>query len=1330
VPIPPGGTEIDSGVAASVRGVVGGAGAASGPPHAAAVAAQAASAAHRTRATGERRTAPGMIADILARFGAPPSGRAANSGAGPPVDELWMATSEVRPGRQLPGSRFVHSARRYNCRLRMADFSHLHLHTQYSLLDGAIRLDQLFPKVLERGMKSVAITDHGNLFGALDFYQRAKAHGVKPIFGCETYIAPDRHDKTERKSNHMILLARDAVGWKNLSYLNSMGYLEGFYYNPRIDKKLLREHSEGLIGLSACLGGEVAQTIMRRGPEAAEGVAREFEDIFGKGNFFLEVQPNGLEEQETVNGHLQELARKTGIPLVATNDCHYLNQTDARAHEILMCVQQKKTIHDDKRLHHRNEAFFVKTPGEMDAYFKHLPEAMENAARIGELCNVEFKLGETFLPRFQVPDGMTAESYLLAVAEEGLARRIAEANRRSQRLDEDAYRARLKLELAVITKMSFAGYFLIVWDFIRYAKDRNIPVGPGRGSGAGSLVAYSLRITDIDPISNKLLFERFLNPERVSMPDFDIDFCMNRRDEVIQYVTQKYGKDNVGQIVTMHQIKARSGVRDIARAMAIPFAEADKVAKFVPEPVQGKSPPIAEAIEKEPRLKALYDENPTYRELLDVAKRLEGLNRHAGKHAAGVVIGDRPLWEYVPCFRPAGDEDGIVTQYDKDMVEKAGLVKFDFLGLKTLTVIQTCLDIVNKEKAAAGQELLDLSLIPLDDVGVYKMISAADVTGVFQLESSGFRELLKKLKPDCFEDIVAAGALYRPGPLEGGMVDDFIERKHGRKRVEYDHPILEPILKDTYGVIVYQEQVMQISSALAGYSLGKADLLRRAMGKKKAEAMAKEKVAFLDGAKEKKVDSRIAERVFDLMEKFAGYGFNRSHSAAYGLLTYQTAYLKRYFPVEFYAALLTCDKDDTDAVVKFISEAKSAGLSVLRPDVNESDKDFTTVEPSEGSTPPTSGSGEQSSPPPQRLNRHRKVIRFGLGAVKGVGEGAVDVVKQARDDGGPFLSIFDFCKRVDGRKVNRKVLEALVKAGAFDGVAQQNGVSRARFFCAIDMATERAAEAQRERESGQTSLLSLFGGGAPAKKNGASNGNGANASNGANGHGLFDDKYPDGDEWMPKELLAYEKESLGFYISGHPLDRFAGEIKRFTNATARNCFEKGERAEVILAGVVTSYQERPMKNGSGKYAFMTLEDHTGQVEYIVNSKKVDDHRDLLSGDEPLLVTGTVDAPFGDGENVRERLRFLDAKLLSRIRSEKSSLLDIRLNADVIKSEQLQSLEKLLRAHAGPCRTTLRMEIPKRSETVLDLGDDYKVAASDDLLARIEQIFGERVAVLR
>jgi DNA polymerase III subunit alpha len=1191
----------------------------------------------------------------------------------------------------------------------MPEFTHLHLHTQYSLLDGAIRLDQLFPKVLERGMKSVAITDHGNLFGALDFYQRAKAHGVKPIFGCETYVAPDRLDKTERRSNHLILLAKNEIGWKNLSYLNSMGYLEGFYYNPRIDKPLLRKHADGLVGLSACLGGEVAQTLMRRGPEAAEGTAREFEDIFGKGNFFLEMQPNGLEEQEQVNGHLQEMSKRTGIPLVATNDCHYLNQTDARAHEILMCVQQKKTIHDEKRLHHRNDAFFVKTPAEMEAYFAHIPEALENAAKLGALCNVEFKLGQTFLPKFQVPDGMTAESYLQAVAEEGLKKRIEEGNRRGAKLDGDAYAARLALELGVIQKMQFAGYFLIVWDFIRHAKDKGIPVGPGRGSGAGSLVAYSTRITDIDPIANKLLFERFLNPERVSMPDFDVDFCMNRRDEVIAYVTDKYGKDNVGQIVTMHQIKARSGVRDIARAMAVPFAEADKVAKFVPEPIQGKSPPIAEAIEKEPRLKALYDESPIYRELLDVAKGLEGLNRHAGKHAAGVVIGDKPLWEYVPCFRPAGDEAGIVTQYDKDMVEKAGLVKFDFLGLKTLTVIQICLDHVNRERAAREEAPLDLSLIPLDDPNVYKMISDADVTGVFQLESSGFRELLKKLRPDCFEDIVAAGALYRPGPLEGGMVDDFIERKHGRKKVEYDHPTLEPILKDTYGVIVYQEQVMQISSALAGYSLGRADLLRRAMGKKKLEVMAKEKAGFLEGAKLKGVDAKIAERVFDLMEKFAGYGFNRSHSAAYGLLTYQTAFLKRYYPVEFFAALLTCDKDDTDAVVKFIAEAKSDGIAVLRPDVNESDTDFTVAGTLGGSPPPPA----PSVSPIGENGEGKKVIRFGLGAVKGVGEGAVEVIRQAREQGGPLLSLFDFCRRVDGRKVNRKVVEALVKAGAFDGIAQQNGVTRARVFGAIGLASERAAEAQRDRESGQTNLLALFGGGGKDS-----------------GPALNEDKYPPFDEWMPKEVLAYEKEALGFYISGHPLDRYLSEIRRFTNATAANCTEKGERAEVILAGVVAAYQERPMKNGSGKYAFFTLEDQSGQIEYMVGSKKVEEYRDILSKDEPLLVTGTVDTPFGEGETARERLRFLDAKLLARVRAEKSSLLDIKLNADVVSEDQLRALEKVLRTHTGGCRAVLRMEIPMRSESILPLGDEYKIAASDDLLARIEQIFGDRVAVLR
>jgi DNA polymerase-3 subunit alpha len=1157
------------------------------------------------------------------------------------------------------------------------------------------------------------MTDHGNLFGALQFYEKARKHEVKPILGCETYVAPDRLEKSERKSHHLVLLAKDNVGWKNLAYLNSMAYLEGFYYCPRIDKKLLRAHREGLIGMSACLGGEVAQTILRAGPGAAEMVAREYEDILGKGNFFLEIQPNGLPEQEKVNAELIMMSARTGIPLVATNDCHYLDRQDAHAQEILMCVEQGRTLADEKRLHHDTDAYYLKSGSEMAMHFRDVPQALENAARIAEACNVTFDLGQTHLPRFQVPEGYDAESYLTELAQAGLEARLQALHARGQKPDPDQYRARLKLELGVIQKMGFAGYFLIVWDFIRFAKQNRIPVGPGRGSGAGSLVAYSVCITDIDPIANKLLFERFLNPERKSMPDFDIDFCMNRRDEVIGYVTQKYGKNNVGQIVTMHQMKARSCIRDVGRAMGLPVSEQNRVATLVPEPVQGKSPPIKDAIEQEPRLKALYQGE--HRELLDIAMKLEGLNRHAGIHAAGVVIGEKPLWEYVPCFRP--EEGVIATQFDMNDVAKVGLVKFDFLGLKTLTVIQTAVDLVNADRKAHGEAPLDMAAIPLDDAGIYRMISAADVTGVFQLESSGFRDLLKKLKPDCFEDIVAAGALYRPGPIEGGMVDDFVERKHGRKRVEYPHPVLEPILKDTYGVIVYQEQVMQISSAMAGYSLGQADSLRRAMGKKKAEAMAEEKAHFLDGAAGKKIDAKVAEGVFDLMEKFAGYGFNRSHSAAYGLLTYQTAYLKYYYPVEFFAGLLTCGKDKTDEVVKFIAEARAQGISVLRPDINESGADFTVV-PEEKIDEETPKRGKKKAAEAKRRAAPKneriagKAIRFGLAAVKGVGEGAVEMITEARKSGGPFLSVTDFCLRVDMRKVNRKVLEALIKAGAFDGIAVQKGVSRAKLFSAVAAAQESAAAAQKERDTGQTSLLGLFGGGTAASPQ------------------PNQDVFGEGEEWTPKEVLAFEKESLGFYISGHPLDRFGGELKRFANATTANCTERGPRAEVILGGVVGEYQERVIKGGTSKYAFFKLEDQVGTIEFHVASAKLNDYRDVLTSGEPLLITGTVDAPFGEGESARERLRFMDAKPLASIRAERSNLMEIRLNADLVTDEQMSTLHKLLRQFPGPCHTRLRLEIPQRSETVLDLGDDFKVAAADELLAKLEQVFGERVAVLR
>jgi DNA polymerase III subunit alpha len=1197
-----------------------------------------------------------------------------------------------------------------------AEFTHLHLHTSYSLLDGAIRLDDLFPRVLEFGMKSVAMTDHGNMFGAVDFYKRAKAAGVKPIFGTETYVAGyDRKDRTNRKNHHLILLARNEEGYKNLSYLNSMGYLEGFYYHPRIDKPLLKERSRGLIGLSACLGSEVAQTVLHAGVDKAKEVAREYQSFFEPGCYFLEVMPNGLDEQAKVNDAYRRMGRELDIPVVATNDCHYVNRGDYKAHEILMCIQQGKTLTAEDRLSHKEDAYYIKSPKEMEAAFRDWPEVLENTARIADMCQVELELGKTMLPRYRVPEGFDLDSYCEKVAREGLERRLAEKQRRGQGFDPDQYRVRLDYELGVIKSMGFSGYFLIVWDFIVWAKEQGIPVGPGRGSGAGSVAAWALRITDIDPISFKLIFERFLNPERVSMPDFDVDFCMERRDEVIRYVTEKYGKDNVGQIATFHQLKSRGVIRDIARVMSIPYAEADKVAKLVPEPVQGKSPPIDKAIAEEPRLKELYDNDPKYRELLDIAKALEGLNRHAGMHAAGVVISEQPLWEYVPCFR--GQNGEIVTQFAKDEVELAGLVKFDFLGLKTLTVIHKAVKLIDRRGGSspppptgeAGSAPprrggsspphgFDIDQIPLDDPDVYKMMAAGDTTGVFQLESSGFREMLKKLKPDQIEDIVATVALYRPGPLEGGMVDDFIDRKHGRKRVVYPHPLLEPILKDTYGVIVYQEQVMEIAQVMAGYSLGQADLLRRAMGKKKPEVMAKEKAGFLEGARRKGIDPRTADEVFELMAFFAGYGFNRSHSAAYAIVTYQTAYLKHHYPHEFMAGLLSCDRDNIDNIVKFTAEARAMGVTVERPDVNESDLDFTVVE--------TGGA---------------KAIRFGLGAVKGVGEGAVETILAARQEGGRFGSIYELCDRVDSQRVNKRVLEALVKSGAFDSIGRARNLNRAQLFAAIDPAVEGAAQTQRDRKSGQTSLFGLLG-----------------STPGSGERGGTSERYPALEEWPPKQLLAFEKESLGFYITGHPLDRFQGDISRYASGNTGDLerFAKplayGKRDdgdEVHLGGIVSEYRERPTKTGTGRMAFFNLQDQYGQVEVIVFPKTYEKVRDILTSDEPLLCTGRV-VDEGEGDQHDYRFHLSDATPLARVREQKTTRMHIMLNADLVKGPQIEELKGILLSHKGPCSTYLHVKIPLRSETVIPLGDQYAVAPTDDLLLRIERLFGDRVAIFR
>src|SRR5512142_938957 len=847
----------------------------------------------------------------------------------------------------------------------MPDFVHLHLHTLYSLLDGAIRIKDLLKTVQAKGMKTVAVTDHGNLFGAVDFYKKAKEAGVKPILGMESYVAgpKGRLDRSERVGRHLILLAKNAEGWANLRLLASKAFTEGFYYDPRIDKQLLRDHSKGLVGLTACLAGEIPRLIRHGELDAARAAAREYKGIFEPGSFFLEVQSNGMRDQLEVNAKMQQLSRDEGIPLVATADAHYVRREDARAHDVLMCIASNKTFSDPKRLKHDTDGLFITSPDEMVQALPGLEDAVARSAEIAAMCNVDLPLGKTFLPKFALPEGLSEGEYLTKLAREGLDRRFREIDGRYPH-DRDVYRQRLEMELGVILKMGFSGYFLIVQDFINWAKEHRIPVGPGRGSGAGSIVAWSLRITDLDPLRWNLLFERFLNPERVSMPDFDVDFCQNRRDEVIRYVTDKYGKENVGQIITFGSLKARSVIRDVVRVMGLPFAEGDRIAKLVPEPVQGKTPPLKDLVfgsEKhapEPRLKELFDkpkvvhsfvdgegraQQVTERDILEVGMALEGLNRQAGLHAAGVVIAGKPLWEYVPVTKDT-DSGQLVSQFAKDEAEAAGLVKFDFLGLKTLTVIEDALALIRRNYP--DQRALTADAIPIDDPAVYELIGRGDTSGIFQMESSGFTEMVVKMKPSRFEDVIAAGALYRPGPLdqklEDGrtMVDVYIDRKHGREKVAYPHPRLEPILKDTYGVIVYQEQVMQISQVLAGYSLGRADLLRRAMGKKKAEVMAKERDGFLDGCKKSGIDPATAGGIFDLMEKFAAYGFNKSHSAAYGLLTVQTAWLKAHYPVEFMAALISSEASNTDKVVAHISEARAAGIEVLQPDVNESDAAF------------------------------------------------------------------------------------------------------------------------------------------------------------------------------------------------------------------------------------------------------------------------------------------------------------------------------------------------------------------------------------------------------
>ncbi len=1143
-------------------------------------------------------------------------------------------------------------------------FVHLHLHTQYSLLDGANRLGDLVKKAQEYNMPAVAITDHGNMFGAVEFYLKCKEKGIKPIVGSEVYIAPtsrfSREGSEEVSGYHLVLLCQDITGYRNLSYLVSAGFKEGFYYKPRIDKELLEKHSEGLICLSACLKGEVAYLAGRGKMDEARSAARWYADLF-PGRYYLELQENTLPEQAVANQRLMEIAGELSLPLVATNDCHYLNREDARAHEVLLCIQTGKTMNDEKRMRFSAEEFYVKSPEEMAAAFHYAPEAIANTMVIADQCNLDLGNFKTYhFPKYDPPEGLTLDDMLAAAARNGLDARLAAIKAKKPDFtaeQEKGYRDRLEIELACIKQMGFPGYFLIVADFINWAKDHGIPVGPGRGSAAGSLVAYAIRITDIDPIPYNLLFERFLNPERISMPDIDVDFCTDRREEVIRYVSEKYGQDKVCQIITFGTMSAKAVIRDVGRALDMAYGEVDRIAKLVPEVL---SITLEQALKQEPKLPEMMNSDPRVKELIEIALRLEGLTRHASTHAAGVVVAPDAMEEFCPVYKDQ-KTGSINTQYSMKYVEKIGLVKFDFLGLKNLTVIDNAVKLIR-----AGKDPdFDINTLGDDDAESYALISEGNTTGVFQLESSGMKEMLIKLKPSCFEDVIAACALYRPGPLGSGMVDDFIDRKHGRKEVVYDLPQLEPILKDTYGVIVYQEQVMQIARTLGGYSLGGADLLRRAMGKKDPAEMAKQKDIFLAGAKENGIDLKKAEGIFDLMAKFAEYGFNKSHSAAYALVAYHTAYLKAHYPVEFLAALLTEDMGSTDKVVKNIADCRGMGIEVLPPDINLSDLSFRVIGNS---------------------------IRFGFGAIKNVGESAILAILEARGDK-PFASLFDFCERVDLRKVNKRVMEALIKCGAFDS----SGGRRSAMFAALEEAANLGQKIQEERDSAQTSL---FGTAEIVKGNG-------------NGAG----KLPEIPEWDDKLRLGFEKEALGFYITGHPLGRYAAEIKRFASFDTASMAELPDKTEVRVCGVVSALKEYITKKNE-RMGFVTIEDMLGGVEVVVLPNIYPQVAELLKGEDPLLVGGQ----FEKGEKANKIIAS-SVQLLMEVSARETKGVNVTLKGDAIDPPLLERLKEVLLRHRGSCRSRLHIVLPDLCTTVLRLPESCQLSPTEGLSLEVEGLLG-------
>ena len=1145
-----------------------------------------------------------------------------------------------------------------------SSFVHLHLHTQFSLLDGANQIDPLIHRIKSFGQPAVAITDHGNMFGAIEFYRKAKDAGVKPIIGCEAYMAPGSRlnkDSSKLAHNdyyHLILLARNLTGYQNLIKLVSKAYLEGFYYKPRMDKEIVREHHEGLIALSGCLSGEIPYLIGQKDMDGAMAVAGEFQEIFGRDHFYLEVQANGLDHQRIANAGLIEIHQKLGIPLAGTNDCHYLKKEDSRPHDLMLCLQTGKTISDPNRLKFDTDQLYVKSTEEIAPAFAEFPGAVTNTCKIADHCDLELALNKTYLPQYKIPEGFKdRETYLEHLAIDGLKARL---NERPSTVSAATYELRLREELMIICSMGFAGYFLIVWDIIRFARLRGIPVGPGRGSAAGSLVAYALRITDLDPLVYTLLFERFLNPERVSLPDIDMDFCMDRRGEVINYVVDKYGSDHVAQIITFGTLGAKAAIRDVGRVLEMPYADADKVAKLVPNQLNMT---LQQALDTEPRLRDLVETDTKVKELMSVAQSLEGLARHASTHAAGIVISDEPLTNHVPLYKGTNDE--IVTQYSMGDVERIGLVKFDFLGLKTLTMIRRAEMLINDSQP--NDPPLAVDRLPFDDPKTFALLSSGKTTGLFQLESSGMRDLLTGLKPDRFEDIIAIIALYRPGPMD--LIPDFIKRKQGKIPIVYETPELEPILRDTYGVIVYQEQVMAIANTIAGFSLGQADILRRAMGKKKPEEMEKLRVKFLDGAKKNKIAERKAGKLYELIQKFAGYGFNKSHAAAYAVVCYQTAYLKAHYPTEFMASLMTTDMGNTDKIMSYFTECRDLGIKVLGPDVNKSRKNFAVVD---------------------------GAIRFGLAAIKNVGEGAVESVIDIRNEGGPFTSFFDFCRRVDLHKVNKRMLEGLIKAGTFDSMSTK----RSQLMAVLEQAVEDGSAAQRERELGQTSIFEqdLMG-------------------NGTVTHSTLP-PLPNVPEWDQALRLKYERDLTGFYITAHPLTRYEPTIKALSTATTGGLTDVSDGKEVKLCGIITTVKTMLTKKGD-RMAYLTLEDLQGTVDVIAFPDLYKAAGELIAPERVVRVTGTVDR--GDkGTKVRgtkiEPLADMQTQTIKRVL--------IRLSDRPEAKDQLPRLRDVLLRHPGATSVTLTVLMDAALEADTVPLPNITVTADEHFVADVEEVLGK------